>query len=51
LSRMLVQEFEKQKVGHEVFTLPCGHYTTAHFPFNFMDGVAIARFLRRNLSG
>jgi hypothetical protein len=51
LSRKLVQEFEKQKAVHDVFTLPCGHYTTAKFPFNYMDGVVIARFLRRNLCG
>jgi hypothetical protein len=46
LSRKLVQEFERQRVAHDVFTLPCGHYTTAKFPFNTMDGWGIARFLR-----
>ena len=49
LSRKLVQEFERLKIDHEQFVLPCGHYTTAKFPFNYLDGLAMARFLKRNL--
>jgi hypothetical protein len=49
LSRKLVREFEKHGIDHETSVLPCGHYTTARFPFNYMDGLAIARFLKRNL--
>ncbi len=29
--------------------LPCGHYTTAHFPFNIFDGWHICRYLRHQL--
>jgi hypothetical protein len=34
---------------HQVFALPCGHYTTGQFPFNIMDGLTLCRFLKRNL--
>ena len=37
------------KLPHEIFTLPCGHYTTGQFPFNLMDGLAMCRFAARNL--
>jgi hypothetical protein len=29
--------------------LPCGHYSTGHAPFNFLDGYVVTKFLRRNL--
>jgi Alpha/beta hydrolase domain containing 18 len=48
-SREAVEQFRVRKLRHEVFTLPCGHYTTGRFPFNLMDGLAMCRFLRRNL--
>ena len=50
LSRHLVDEFERLDAPYERFILPCGHYTTAKFPFNFIDGFAIARFLKRQLN-
>jgi dienelactone hydrolase len=49
LSQLLIEEFERLEIPHERVVLPCGHYTTALFPFNFMDGFAMARFLRRKL--
>lgn len=49
LSRELLRDFAALGVDHEVFQLPCGHYTTAKFPFNWMDGLRIARFLKANL--
>ena len=49
LSRMLVEEFRKRKIPHEVAVLPCGHYSTALAPFKFIDGYVLTRFLRRNL--
>ena len=49
LSRELILEFEKLSIEHERWELPCGHYTTAKFPFNWMDGLRIADFLRRRL--
>lgn len=51
LSRELVQDFGRLGIAHEVYELPCGHYTTAKFPFNWMDGLRIARFLKANLRG
>jgi hypothetical protein len=48
-SRRLVSEFERLGIGHQKLVLPCGHYSTAKFPFNVMDGVAIARYLSRAL--
>jgi Alpha/beta hydrolase domain containing 18 len=49
LSQGLLVEFEKLGIAHERCELPCGHYTTAKFPFNWMDGLRIARFLRKRL--
>lgn len=49
LSRELLCDFERLSIAHEAFELPCGHYTTARFPFNWMDGLRIAIFLRKNL--
>lgn len=48
-SRQVVEAFERLKMPHRVVTLPCGHYTTAKFPFNWWDGLALARFLSREL--
>jgi pimeloyl-ACP methyl ester carboxylesterase len=49
LSRELLRDFQKREIPHEVYELPCGHYTTAIFPFNWMDGLRIARFLKDKL--
>jgi hypothetical protein len=49
LSSALLGDFERMEIEHETVALPCGHYTTAKFPFNWMDGLAIAGFLRRRL--
>ena len=49
LSQMLVREFERQGVAHELTVLPCGHYSTGATPFKWMDGLALARFLSRSL--
>ena len=48
-SRELLDDFRRLEIEHESFELPCGHYTTAVFPFNWMDGLAICRFLSREL--
>ena len=37
------------RLPHRVFTLPCGHYTTGQFPFNWIDGLAMCRFAARHL--
>ncbi|MBV6432121.1 MAG: hypothetical protein IANPNBLG_02257 [Bryobacteraceae bacterium] len=48
-SLQVLEAFKKKRFPHEVFMLPCAHYTTGKFPFNWMDGLAMCGFLRRNL--
>jgi hypothetical protein len=48
-SRQVLESFRELGVPHEVFTLPCAHYTTGQFPFNLIDGLAMCRFAARNL--
>ena len=49
LSRMLVREFERQQVAHDLAVLPCGHYSTGVTPFKWVDGMTLCRFLSRSL--
>jgi hypothetical protein len=49
LSRMLVNEFRGRKIPHQLSVLPCGHYSTGVTPFKWLDGIALCRFLSRNL--
>ena len=49
LSKMLVKEFKDRGVHPSVAVLPCGHYSTGAFPFNWMDGLILCRFLNRSL--
>lgn len=49
LSRMLVKEFRRRELSHEVAVLPCGHYSTGALPFNVLDGYVLTRFLLKNL--
>ncbi len=46
-SKQVLKTFREMQLPHEVFTLPCGHYTTGQFPFNLMDGLAMCRFAAR----
>jgi len=48
-SRQVLDAFRNLRLQHEVFTLPCGHYTTGQFPFNLMDGLVMCRFADRYL--
>jgi len=48
-SRQVLEAFERLGMRHRVVALPCGHYTTAKFPFNWWDGLTLARFLSREL--
>lgn len=48
-SRQIIEYFAKHRLPHEVFTLPCAHYTTGQFPFNLIDGLAMCRFFAKNL--
>jgi dienelactone hydrolase len=49
LSLTLVNELRRREIPTEVAVLPCGHYTTGHAPFKFLDGYYLARFLVKNL--
>ena len=49
LSRMLVDEFRRRGIEHELAVLPCGHYSTGVTPFKWLDGLTLCRFLSRNL--
>ncbi|HTP36242.1 MAG TPA: alpha/beta hydrolase family protein [Candidatus Acidoferrales bacterium] len=48
-SQQVLESFHQLELPHEVFNLPCGHYTTGQFPFNLMDGLAMCRFAARAL--
>jgi hypothetical protein len=48
-SRQVLHAFRDLKLPHRVFELPCAHYTTGQFPFNWMDGLAMCRFASREL--
>ena len=48
-SRQVLEEFRRRGLDHEVFNLPCGHYTTGQFPFNVLDGLVMCRFLKKYL--
>jgi hypothetical protein len=49
LSRMLVEEFRRHDIGHQLTVLPCGHYSTGVTPFKWLDGITLCRFLNRTL--
>ena len=49
LTQKLLDEYEVHKIPHQRAVLPCGHYTSATFPFNYLDGWHMCRFLRRQL--
>jgi dienelactone hydrolase len=49
LSRMLVDEFRRRDIAHDLHVLPCGHYSTGVTPFKWLDGFALAKFLSRSL--
>jgi dienelactone hydrolase len=49
LSRLLVQEFARRELPHQVSVLLCGHYSSGMAPFKFVDGYLLTNFLIRNL--
>jgi hypothetical protein len=49
LSKMLVDEFRRRNIAHDLHVLPCGHYSTGVTPFKWIDGLALCRFLNRSL--
>ena len=42
LSKMLVDEFRRRGIDHEVAVLPCGHYSTGVSPFKWIDGLSVS---------
>jgi hypothetical protein len=48
-SKQVLRSYREMALPHKVFTLPCGHYTTGRFPFNWMDGLAMCRFAAERL--
>jgi hypothetical protein len=48
-SQQVLARFRELGLPHQVFTLPCAHYTTGQYPFNLMDGLAMCRFAAKNL--
>jgi hypothetical protein len=48
-SQQVLDAFGNLSLDHEIFTLPCGHYTTGQFPFNLIDGLVMCRYLAREL--
>jgi hypothetical protein len=48
-SQQVLESFRERQLPHEIFELPCGHYTTGQFPFKIMDGLAMCRFAARSL--
>jgi hypothetical protein len=49
LSEMLVNEFRRLNISHDLQVLPCGHYSTGMTPFKWIDGLTLCRFLNKSL--
>lgn len=49
LSRKVFDEYRLHRIPLDTVTLPCGHYTTATFPFKYLDGWHICRYLLTRL--
>ncbi|HSR50169.1 MAG TPA: hypothetical protein VLV83_05035 [Acidobacteriota bacterium] len=49
MSEEVFQAYRRHGREPEVAYLPCGHYTTARFPFKYLDGWHICRYLHRHL--
>jgi len=48
-SRQVIESFRRFNLPNESVCLPCGHYTSGKFPFNWWDGYVMSRFLVRHL--
>jgi hypothetical protein len=48
-SKEVLRNFRERDLPHRTFCLPCAHYTTGQFPFNWMDGLAMCRYLSSTL--
>jgi hypothetical protein len=50
LGELLIERYREEEFPVSLRELPCGHYTTAHFPFKYLDGWHICRHLRAHLT-
>ena len=48
-SQQVLARFRQLNLPHEILKLPCAHYTTGRFPFNWIDGLSMCRFAARYL--
>jgi dienelactone hydrolase len=46
-SHQILRSIDEHCEDYQVAVLPCGHYTTGEFPYKFIDGYYIGRFLAR----
>ncbi len=51
LTEKVLHQYQSQNIPHQRIALPCGHYTIATFPFSYMDGWHMCRYLVDQLSG
>jgi len=49
LTEKIFEEYEARQMAYQRVFLPCGHYTLAKFPFNYLDGWHMCRYLRSQL--
>ena len=49
LTEFVFQEYDRLGMDYDRINLPCGHYTTATFPFSWLDGWHICSYLYRKL--
>ncbi|MGW8180436.1 MAG: alpha/beta hydrolase family protein, partial [bacterium] len=49
LGELLLERYRSLDLPCDLRHLPCGHYTTAHFPFKYLDGWYICRYLKSRL--
>lgn len=49
LAQQLFNEFNQLHIPYDKAFLPCGHYTSGAFPFKYLDGWIMARYLRKKL--
>ncbi len=46
-SLQVIEAFRRHGINFEQRVLPCGHYTTGEFPFNYLDGWHLGSFVYR----
>jgi hypothetical protein len=49
LAQQLFNEYRRLGIPCDKFFLPCGHYTSGAFPFKYLDGWVMARYLNKKL--